>query len=77
MHKYTILQSHVINAMIAHSKGMSGQNTNEESAATFENRSRHEHAFIKDLDGQVTCSTCGAMDDDMLPDIFESQIDFE
>jgi len=30
-----------------------------------------------DLDGQVTCSVCGAMDDDMKPDIFESQIDFE
>jgi len=77
MHKYIIMYSHVTNAMIAHSISMSGQNTNEESAATFENRLRHEHDFIKDLDGQVTCSTCGAMDDDMLPDIFESQIDFE
>lgn len=37
----------------------------------------HDHDFIKDLDGQVTCSSCGAMDDDMLPDIFENQIDFE
>ena len=25
----------------------------------------HEHDFIKDLDGQVTCTNCGAMDDDM------------
>jgi len=24
----------------------------------------HEHAFEKDLDGQVTCSICGAMDDE-------------
>ena len=24
----------------------------------------HEHDFIKDLDGQVTCSICGAMDDE-------------
>ena len=24
----------------------------------------HEHDFVKDLDGQVTCSICGAMDDD-------------
>ena len=24
----------------------------------------HEHDFIKDLDGQVTCSICGAADDD-------------
>lgn len=37
----------------------------------------HNHDFIKDLDGQVTCSICGAMDDDMKPNIFESQIDFE
>ena len=25
----------------------------------------HEHDFIKDTDGQVTCSQCGAMDDEM------------
>jgi len=31
-----------------------------------------------DLDGQVTCAVCGAMDDDKQPvDIFETQIDFE
>jgi hypothetical protein len=24
----------------------------------------HEHDFIKDLDGQVTCSICGARDDE-------------
>ena len=31
-----------------------------------------------DLDGQVTCPVCGAMDDDkQTVDIFESQIDFE
>ena len=24
----------------------------------------HEHDFVKDLDGQVTCSICGAMDDE-------------
>jgi hypothetical protein len=31
-----------------------------------------------DLDGQVTCAVCGAMDDDKQPvDIFESQVDFE
>jgi hypothetical protein len=26
----------------------------------------HECNFELDLDGQVTCSNCGAMDDDML-----------
>ena len=30
-----------------------------------------------DLDGQVTCALCGAMDDDMKPDMFERQVDFE
>lgn len=33
-----------------------------------------------DLDGQVTCIVCGAMDDDMSPitlDMFEAQVDFE
>ena len=37
-----------------------------------------------DLDGQVTCTVCGAMDDDMTHsddkqpvDIFENQVDFE
>ena len=31
-----------------------------------------------DLDGQVTCSNCGAMDDDKQPvNIFETQTDFE
>lgn len=25
----------------------------------------HDHEFKLDLDGQVTCITCGAMDDDM------------
>ena len=29
-----------------------------------------------DLDGQVTCSNCGAMDDDK-QSMFENQIDFE
>jgi hypothetical protein len=24
----------------------------------------HEHDFTKDLDGQITCSVCGAMDDE-------------
>jgi hypothetical protein len=24
----------------------------------------HEHDFTKDLDGQVTCAICGAMDDE-------------
>jgi len=24
----------------------------------------HEHDFVKDLDGQITCSICGAMDDE-------------
>lgn len=24
----------------------------------------HEHDFVKDLDRQVTCSICGAMDDE-------------
>jgi len=26
----------------------------------------HNHDFIKDLDGQVTCSICGARDDEMV-----------
>jgi hypothetical protein len=41
-------------------------------------------SYELDLDGQVTCSNCGAMDDDMLPrrtyndnDKFETQMDFE
>ena len=25
----------------------------------------HDHEFQLDLDGQVTCDNCGAMDDDM------------
>jgi hypothetical protein len=36
----------------------------------------HEHDFIKDLDGQITCAICGAMDDEKLS-IFETQVDFE
>jgi len=24
----------------------------------------HEHDFSQDLDGQITCSICGAMDDE-------------
>jgi hypothetical protein len=36
----------------------------------------HEHDFIKDLDGQITCSLCGAMDDKGT-DMFEKQVDFE
>lgn len=24
----------------------------------------HEHDFVKDLDGQITCDICGAMDDE-------------
>ena len=48
---------------------------------------KHEHEFIKDLDGQVTCTQCGAMDDDkepiyiwtsaIDPKAFENQVDFE
>jgi hypothetical protein len=43
----------------------------------------HSCDFTLDLDGQVTCAICGAMDDDMKPDaleridIFETQVDFE
>ena len=37
----------------------------------------HQCNFELDQDGQITCSICGAMDDDMKPSIFESQIDFE
>jgi len=25
---------------------------------------KHEHDFVRDLDGQVTCSVCGATDDE-------------
>jgi hypothetical protein len=35
----------------------------------------HSCDFSLDLDGQVTCATCGAME--TKPDIFESQVDFE
>ena len=37
----------------------------------------HDHDYKLDLDGQVTCSICGAMDDEMVTDIFETQRDFE
>jgi hypothetical protein len=37
----------------------------------------HNCDFKIDLDGQVTCAICGAMDDDMKPDIFETQMSFE
>jgi hypothetical protein len=36
--------------------------------------------FELDLDGQVTCVSCGAMDDDkqtILSEHFENQVDFE
>jgi hypothetical protein len=38
---------------------------------------RHECIYELDLDGQVTCTICGAMDDDKQPNIFETQVDFE
>jgi hypothetical protein len=37
-------------------------------------------SFELDLDGQVTCSSCGAMDDDKQTislEHFENQVDFE
>jgi len=37
----------------------------------------HDCLYELDLDGQVTCTICGAMDDDMMSDIFERQVDFE
>jgi hypothetical protein len=47
----------------------------------------HECDYQLDLDGQVTCAICGAMDDDMKPETpprstinpehFETQMDFE
>ena len=41
----------------------------------------HNCNYELDLDGQVTCSICGAMDDDMesniKPDIWETQVSFE
>jgi hypothetical protein len=37
----------------------------------------HNCTYELDLDGQVTCSQCGAMDDDMDNSIFETQTDFE
>jgi hypothetical protein len=36
----------------------------------------HTCNYQLDLDGQVTCTVCGAMDDDM-QSIFETQVDFE
>jgi hypothetical protein len=38
---------------------------------------KHDHDFKLDLDGRVTCAICGAMDDEMPLDIFETQVDFE
>ena len=37
---------------------------------------KHTCSFALDLDGQVTCTQCGAMDDEK-PSIFETQVDFE
>jgi hypothetical protein len=39
---------------------------------------RCEHNFLLDKDGQVTCSKCGARDDEMEPvDFWASQESFE
>lgn len=44
---------------------------------------KHDCNYELDLDGQVTCTQCGAMDDDMNVNInaensiFETQVDFE
>ena len=46
---------------------------------------KYGHDYQLDLDGQVTCSNCGSMDDELdnsgqipVPEaMFESQIDFE
>jgi hypothetical protein len=37
----------------------------------------HECTYALDLDGSITCSLCGAMDDDIDNSIFEAQVDFE
>jgi len=40
----------------------------------------HNCTFELDLDGQVTCTVCGSMDDDkqtISPEHFENQVDFE
>ncbi len=37
----------------------------------------HNCNYELDLDGSITCSICGAMDDDMKPNIWETQISFE
>jgi hypothetical protein len=43
----------------------------------------HECSYELDLDGQITCSICGAMDDDMCHSddmdnsLFETQVNFE
>jgi len=41
----------------------------------------HDCNYELDLDGQVTCTVCGAMDDDastpITLDMFEDQVDFE
>lgn len=43
----------------------------------------HECSFELDQDGQITCSICGAMDDDMKaithlpPDFWSTQTSFE
>jgi hypothetical protein len=37
----------------------------------------HNCNYELDLDGQITCSICGAMDDDMDNSLFETQVNFE
>ena len=37
----------------------------------------HKCNFELDLDGQVTCTVCGSMDENEPVDIFETQKDFE
>jgi hypothetical protein len=37
----------------------------------------HDCTYALDLDGSITCTLCGAMDDDMDKSIFETQMDFE
>ncbi len=37
----------------------------------------HDCTYAVDLDGSITYTLCGAMDDDMDNSIFETQMDFE
>ena len=68
-------------------KKCGGRDPIDSPCRIYYNVSMHDHLFQLDLDGQVTCSNCGCMDDerdnsDVSPiptpeSLFETQRDFE